>query len=182
MHARGTIRWSAAVVLALVLGGCSKKEAARPAAEETAPPAGPAGAMAAGMQAAAQGDMTQPNLPHACDLVPAAQLKELIGADPGSAARVGPSCQYKEVKMMVNAPAIYDVSLKTAQQMKMQITDVAGLGDKAFYDDIGPTTTLHVLKGDAYFNVIIVKDIPDANQRVDLAKKVAAALLKAAGK
>ncbi|HEX9106564.1 MAG TPA: hypothetical protein VF832_05040 [Longimicrobiales bacterium] len=175
---RARLSLCGAVFGLVVVTGCSKKEAAPPAAENAA--AAPAAAQPAEAQPAA-GEVAV-GTKHACDLVSPARLKELIGFDPGAVHRVGPACMYDSgVNLQVNLPAVYDLARQTNEKAAGSVTEVAGLGDKAFFNNIGPTTDLHAVKGDTYFNVVVVKDMPEA-RRTELAKSIMQELLKASGK
>lgn len=179
------IRWSVGGVAVglLVLAACSKKEAANETAAPGAEAAAPAAAAQAGepSEAAEAGDEESvPGGKHPCDLLSAAQIQAVVGFDPGKSDRLGASCQYTEVKLFVNDPTTFD-GQRAGLAQSTPVTDLPGLGDAAFMYDAGPATQVNIRKGDVYVAASIIKEIPAA-KRHEMAKAVAAELLKAATK
>lgn len=128
---------------------------------------------------------------NACDIVTLADAAKVLGSDvkaaESSSSRDKADCQYlstsssvpDNVYIQVGASRAEKDAFELAKTIYKDIKPISGLGDDAFYIELGaPVVQVHVLKGGKYL-VIAVLDISPADRVADATAlaKVAAARL-----
>jgi hypothetical protein len=177
-------RWVALAVAAIWLtGGCggnSNDEAGPQPAGVQSGTASPTSPTPATSETAGE-----TGVPDACSLLSSADLSELLGVDqgPGNPQSVSPDrtvCFFEagtitSVELAANYQASRDI---IEADPSRNVTDVSGVGEEAFFDDLGGVAQL-VAKGERYFvGVTFVYETPESG--IETGKQIVAAMLAAA--
>ena len=189
----GRYRW---VVLAFDAQGRSL--AASDVAHFTAPgapaapkatPVGPGAGGRPGRQA-----MTSPtvpvrpvaDVPHACDLMPPAKLKELVGTELKPPQRMGGGtrtvCMYGAIVLAVEAGSHWLPSKQLTAGIA-PVADYPGLGEAAYWQNLqGYAGQMVVLQGPIFVGVTVPMDEAGEKKTQELTSAIAKAMLSAAAK
>jgi hypothetical protein len=125
------------------------------------------------------------SVPDACTLISSAELSDLLGSDQGNGATQSvtadrSACFFESGTITaVEIADNYEPSRAIIQDDPSRtVTDVSGVGQDAFFDDLGGVAQL-VARGERYFvAVTFVYDSPETG--IETGKKIAAKMLAAA--
>jgi hypothetical protein len=125
------------------------------------------------------------SVPDACTLISSAELSDLLGSDQGKGTTQSvlpdrTACHYESGTITaVELADNYEASRAIIEDDPSRtVTDVSGVGQDAFFDDLGGVAQL-VAKGERYFvAVTFVYDSPESG--IETGKQIAAKMLAAA--
>ncbi len=159
-----------------------------PAPAGKATPAAPAAGGRPGRQATTSPVPPQPvaNVPHACDLMPPARLKELLGQEPKPPQRMGGGtrtvCMYGPIVLAVEAAAHWLPSKQMTAGIA-PVVDYPGVGEAAYWQNLqGYAAQLVVLQGPVFVAVTLPMDEAGEKKTQELSSVIAKAMLSAAAK
>ncbi len=126
------------------------------------------------------------DVPHACDLMPAPKLKELMGKDPGAAQRMGGGtrtvCMYGPIVLAVEAAGHWRPSMQLSAGIA-PLVDYPGLGEAAYWQNLqGYAGQMSVLQGAVFVGVTLPMDEAGEKKTQELSSVIAKAMLTAAAK
>ncbi|MCI0688146.1 MAG: hypothetical protein L0Y54_13045 [Sporichthyaceae bacterium] len=124
-------------------------------------------------------------VPDACTLISSAKLSDLLGSDQGTGQQQSLTpqrsvCMYESgtitaVEIAANYEASRDLIANDSSHV---MSNVGGVGNEAFFDDVGGVGQL-VAKGDRFF-VAVTFVYEHRDSSIETAKQIAAAMLAAA--